>query len=130
MKPVQAERIEKILLNEREAAAALGVGVNLLRRWRMANRGPTLREVVRTNRPYRRKSCLPNRSSLRVARILAVRGKQSLGECGLSATKSPPQWAGGGFGMRLYQDYAPPQRKSTRHPDRAFLPRHMVTHPG
>jgi len=40
MKPVQAERIEKILLNEREAAAALGVGVNLLRRWRMANRGP------------------------------------------------------------------------------------------
>jgi hypothetical protein len=35
----QAE-IERILLNEREAAAALGVSVKLLRRWRMLNKGP------------------------------------------------------------------------------------------
>ena len=35
----QAE-IERILLNEREAAAALGISVKLLRRWRMLDKGP------------------------------------------------------------------------------------------
>ena len=32
--------IERILFNEREAAAALGISVKLLRRWRMLDKGP------------------------------------------------------------------------------------------
>ena len=34
------QQVERLLFSEREAAAALGINVKLLRRWRMLDKGP------------------------------------------------------------------------------------------